>query len=115
MPFSTAHDPYYTDISTPAGWVRRRVEDLGVRIRVVDGLDRPGYCTPDGQTIVARPALEFPSFHWLVACGAIAKVFGLEWTPDLTIGVGLPLIPIPGGARILPFQKPGTRTGTWSN
>lgn len=109
MPFSAkhTHDFYYRDITTPAGWVRDHAERLGMHIKVVEDLDYAGYCTPDGGTIVTRPGLAFPDFHWLVACGAIAKQFGFDVTPDLAIG-GPPAL-ASGGAQIIQFRPRGAR------
>jgi hypothetical protein len=92
-------DPYYEH--GPAGWVRERAQERGVRVELDYDLEFPGYRSLDRQTIVARPGLSLPSFHWLVACGVLAHIFGSEAVPDLPIGP-----PVSRDAQVLPFRGP---------
>jgi len=105
MPFRPT-DPYYEH--GPARWVRQEAEQFGVKVEVDCGLTFPGYASRDGHTIVARPGLSFPTFHWLLASGVVASLFGIETAPDL------PVAPDPLDAKVIPFQR-GPAFTFWDN
>lgn len=104
MPFSA--DPCYTDVRTPAGWVRHQAEQRGIRVRVIEDLAHLGYSSPDGRTIVVRAGLVFPTFHWIIACGVVANKFGLDVSPDLQMEGPPPLTETAvGDAQIIQLRR----------
>lgn len=107
MPFSSA-DPYYTH--GPAGWARQRVEQCGLHVEIDHDLEFPGYGTPDASAVIVRPGLAFPTFHWLLACGVVAHLFGVETAPDLPI---FRSEQIRLDAQVIPLQRPGFTSGRW--
>jgi hypothetical protein len=105
MPFYPA-DPFYEH--GPAGWVKSRAEGVGLRVRIDPNLETPGFASLERSILIARPGLSFPTFHWLVACGIIANMFGPDAAPELPVAQ-----PPVHNAQIIPFQRPPFAAGTW--
>lgn len=104
MPFFD--DPLYEDVNGPAGWIRQQAGKRGLHVEVDRDLLYPGYASRDGTTIIARPGLSVPSFHWLVASSVLASLFGFDAAPDLPID--------PPDAKVIPFQR-GPAFTFWDN
>jgi hypothetical protein len=111
-----AFDPYYRDPSRRAGWVRRETERYGVRVHVRDDLDSPGYCSPDGRTVLVRPALAFPALHWILSCSVVASVFGFEAAAEDAQADSISPVPTTlltsRSSNIIPFRHPGKAFGS---